>query len=107
MSRFNVRAIAPPSIGPPPSVPADKKPSAYAAMKHGTTNVVVMPSSSSEGGEAPTKSRGGRPSKDELRRRKLATASAYIQVLLAGKPSKAKVREHFQNRILQLTEEKK
>lgn len=47
----------------------------------------------------------GRPSKDELRKRRLDLAHATIQVLMVTKPNRAKIREYIQNRILELDEE--
>jgi hypothetical protein len=100
MSRFNVRAIGAPQAPPPPLV-ADKKPSAYNAMKHGTPvtmpmNVVV---------EEPKKK--GRPSKDDIRKHKLAMASSKIAVLVESKPTRNKIRDFLESRILELDEEKR
>lgn len=98
MSRFNVRATntAPP---PPPPEIRDKKPSAYAAMKHGTSapDVITLVE------EKPKKA--GRPSKEELRRHKLALASGRVAVLIENKPTKAKIRDHMQSRIMELDAE--
>lgn len=106
MSRFNVRAIAVAGPPPPPSVPYDKKPSAYAAMKDGPSNVVVYPSSPSS---APVteKAKKGRMTKDDARKHKMDLASAGIQVLVVSKPNKNKIREYIKNRILQLDDEKR
>jgi hypothetical protein len=49
----------------------------------------------------------GRPSKDELRRRRLDMAHATIQVLMVAKPNRAKIREYIQNRIMELDEVKR
>jgi hypothetical protein len=49
----------------------------------------------------------GRPSKDELRRRRLDMSHATIQVLMVAKPNRAKIREYIQNRIVELDEEKR
>jgi len=107
MSRFNVRPIggagAPP---PPPSVPHDKKPSAYAAMKSGSANVVVHPTESfSE--PVVEKVKKGRMTKDDVRRHKMDLASAQIQVLVVSKPNRNRIREYIKNRILQLDDEKR
>ena len=109
MSRFNVRAVQAP-IPEQAHVPSDKKPSAYSAFKGRSesapamihTNTIVEPESRSERGV-----RGGRPSKDELRRRKLDMADASIQILMVAKPNRAKIREYIQNRILALDIEKR
>ena len=109
MPKFNVRAI-PVHTGPapPPPVPADKKPSAYKALKHGETNVVVMPGLSGlGGGEEIRRAAGGRPTKEDARKHKMAMASTAIAALLESKPSKAKIREYMEARIVQLTEEKR
>ena len=103
MSRFNVRAVAPPSIPVAPMM-ANKAPNAYAAMKHGTgappPSVITHVSE-----EEPAKK--GRPSKDEIRKRKMAAASAGIAALLASKHTRAKVRDYFESRIMALDEEKR
>jgi hypothetical protein len=104
MSRFNVRPIGGAGAPPPPSVPHDKKPSAYAAMKEGSSNPVVYPSSSVSGTEKP---KIGRMTKDDVRKHKMTLASAGIQVLVVSKPNKNKIREYIKNRILQLDEEKR
>lgn len=103
MSRFNVRpTFAPPAI--PPSVPHDKRPSAYDAMKGRASNVVVM----AEAPHVEDPKRGkGRPSKEEVRKRKLALASASIASLVSSKPTKAKIQEYMENRIMELDEEKR
>ena len=98
MSRFNVRAIGVPQA-PPPLV-ADKKPSAYNAMKHGTP--VTMPMNVVE---EPKKK--GRPSKDDIRKHKLAMASSKIAVLVESKPTRNKIRDFLESRILELDEEKR
>ena len=108
MDRFNVRPINV-VVQPPASVPTNKVPSAYSAMKHGTahkasvSSAISVPSTEHSSSGA----KKGRPSKDELRRHKLDLADAGIQVLLVSKPNKAKIREYIQNRILQLDEEKR
>lgn len=106
MSRFNIRPIAIASA-PVVSVPHDKKPSAYAAMKGGSDNVVVYPSSHSMSEPAAEKSKQGRMTKDDLRRHKMDMASAGIQVLIVSKPNRNKIREYIKNRILQLDDEKR
>ena len=87
--------------------PVDKKPNAYAAMKSGTglhaaiaSNVVVM-----EGAEGAKKR--GRPSKEELRKQKLALADAHIAIFVEAKPTRAKLRTFMEERIRQLEEEKR
>ena len=108
MSRFNVRPIggagAPP---PPPSVPYDKKPSAYAAMKGSSENVVVHPSMASFSEPAAEKPKKGRMTKDDVRRHKMDMASAGIQVLVVSKPTRNRIREYIKDRILQLDDEKR
>ena len=99
MRRFNVRAIGAPQAPPPPLV-ADKKPSAYNAMKHGTP--VTMPMNVVE---EPKKK--GRPSKDEIRKHKLSMASDQIAVLVESKPTRNKIRDFLESRILELDEEKR
>ena len=110
MSRFNVRAIHSP-IPEPIHVPSDKKPSAYSAFKGRDTNSAVASApvmSSVAVSESRSEKRGGgRPTKDELRRRKLDLADASIQVLMVAKPNRAKIREYIQNRILALDIEKR
>jgi hypothetical protein len=49
----------------------------------------------------------GRPSKDELRKAKMAAASTEIAALLEGKHNRSKVRTYFENRIMVLEEEKR
>lgn len=105
MSRFNVRAIGTAGPPPPPSVPYDKKPSAYAAMKDGASNTVVYPSHTAEA--APEKIKRGRMTKDDARKHKMDMASAGIQVLVVSKPNRNKIREYIKNRILQLDDEKR
>jgi hypothetical protein len=105
MDRFNVRPINV-VVQPTAPAPMNKAPSAYSAMKHGTTSVpsaISVPSTEHTSSGA----KKGRPSKDELRRHKLDLADAGIQVLLVSKPNKAKIREYIQNRILQLDGEKR
>ena len=84
---------------------ADKKPSAYHAMKHGTsiptTNTIVMAPPEEE----PKKK--GRPSKDEIRKHKLSMASDQIAVLVESKPTRNKIREFLRSRITQLDDEKR
>jgi len=111
MSRFNVRAIHSP-IPEPIHVPSDKKPSAYSAFKGRDTNSAVasapvMSSVAVSESRSERRTGGGRPTKDELRRRKLDLADASIQVLMVAKPNRAKIREYIQNRILALDIEKR
>ena len=108
MERFNVRPINV-VVQPTAPPPMNKAPSAYSAMKHGTSHPASVSSAISVPSTEHSSSgaKKGRPSKDELRRRKLDLADAGIQVLLVSKPNKAKIREYIQNRILQLDEEKR
>lgn len=110
MSRFNVRAIQAP-IPEQVHVPSDKKPSAYSAFKGRSASAPTMVSASAVVAEPEARSErrtgGGRPSKDELRRRRLDMADASIQILMVAKPNRAKVREYIQNRILALDIEKR
>jgi len=103
MSRFNVRALtvaAPPAPPPPPS---GKQPSAYAAMRNGTGHDVIshVPAS-----PEPVKKKG-RPSKDEIRRHKLAMADDSVQLLVEDKPTRNKIRDYIEHRILELDMEKR
>lgn len=92
-------------MAPPPTVPMDKKPSAYAAfssrgrIEHVGTPTAIAP--------VEEKGKGGRPSKEELRLRKLAAASAAIAALVSDKPSRKKVLAHMERRIAELDAEKK
>jgi hypothetical protein len=103
MSRFNVRPISTPPP-PPVIIPQGKQPSAYSAMKHGSSapvNKVIYEDSE------PEPKKKGRPSKEEIRKRKMAQASARIAMLIDSKHNKSKVSEYISNRILELEEEKK
>jgi len=101
MNRFNVRPLA--LIPPlPETIPHDKKPSAYHAMKHGITTVSAPIEKPVV--EEPKK---GRPSKEEIRKRKLDMASNAISALVESKPTKAKIRSHIESRIAELDEEKR
>jgi len=105
MSRFNVRPIggAGAPVAPPP--PSDKKPSAYSAMKEsGSASVasMVMPAS----GPIESK-RTGRMTKDDARKHKMDLADARIQVLVTMKPTRAKIRDYIQSRIMELDDEKR
>jgi hypothetical protein len=110
MSRFNVRAIAPPVVAEV-YVPADKKPSAYSAFKGRGVSappaMMAVAEPEGGGGRAERRTGGGRPTKDELRKRKLDMADASIQVLMVAKPNRTKIREYIQNRILALDAEKR
>lgn len=103
MQRFNVRQTSAPIAPPPPTV-ADKKPSAYHAMKHGTS-IPMMNTVSMVPEEEPKKK--GRPSKDDIRKHKLAMASDQIAVLVESKPTRNKIREFLSSRITQLDDEKR
>lgn len=101
MSRFNVRPIA---LIPPLAevIPQDKKPSAYHAMKYGITT-----SSAPTPPPTPEEPKKGRPSKEDIRKRKMDMASTAISALLESKPTKAKIRSHIESRIAELDEEKR
>lgn len=104
MSRFNVRAI---SVPPPPVAPmiSNKAPNAYRAMGSGPAPVAPPVIT---GTAAPVdEKKKGRPSKDELRRHKMAMASAGIALLVGDKPTKNKVHKYFEARIATLDEEKR
>jgi hypothetical protein len=105
MSKFNVRPISV-AVAVAPAPPSDKKPSAYSAMKHGSPAHSVSAVAAMDDEEVGGRKRG-RPSKDELRRRRLDMAHATIQVLMVAKPNRAKIREYIQNRIMGLDEEKR
>ena len=107
MSKFNIRPISV-AVAVAPTPPSDKKPSAYSAMKHGAAPVrsESVAAAAMDDEEVGGKRRG-RPSKDELRKRKLDMAHATIQVLMVAKPNRAKIREYIQNRIMELDEEKR
>jgi len=49
----------------------------------------------------------GRPSKDELRRHKLAMVSDQIALLVESKPTRNKIRDFMSSRITQLDDEKR
>jgi len=105
MSRFNVRPIGGAGAAPPAAPPIhDKKPSAYAAMKgSGSASVASMAIP-----EGPSGSKGsGRMTKDDLRRHKMDLADARIQVLVTMKPTRAKIREYIESRIMELDEQKR
>jgi len=109
MSRFNVRAIQAP-IPEQVHVPSDKKPSAYSAFKGRSSSAPTMVSASAVAepeSRSERRTGGGRPSKDELRRRRLDMADASIQILMVAKPNRTKIREYIQNRILALDIEKR
>ena len=96
MKRFNVRPIPAPAPPPPPPPPSK---SAYAAMHSGPALITHV--------GAPEEKKKGRPSKDELRKAKMAAASTEIAALLGGKHNRSKVRTYFENRIMVLEEEKR
>jgi hypothetical protein len=101
MSRFNIRPIG---LTPVEAlmIPRDKKPSAYMAMKSGGS-IAAPPMLA----PPPEEKKKGRPTKDELRRRKLDMASAGISALVSAKPTRAKIHKYFEERIAQLDEEKR
>ena len=96
MQRFNVRPIPAPT--PPPLPPPSK--SAYAAMHAGPAAPSLITHVIEE-------KKKGRPSKDEMRKAKMAAASTEIAALLGGKHNRSKVRTYFENRITVLEEEKR
>lgn len=100
MSRFNIRPIGVTAEPPPPPPPPGKLSSAYHAMKHG--NEVISPVIHHE---EPKKK--GRPSKEEVRRHKLAMADSHIQLLVEDKPTRNKIRDYMEHRIMELDEEKR
>jgi hypothetical protein len=104
MSRFNIRQISAPVVAAPAPV-ADKKPSAYSAMKHGTS-IPMMNTITMIPAEEETKKKG-RPSKDDIRKHKLAMASDQIAVLVESKPTRNKIRDFLSSRITQLDDEKR
>ena len=109
MSKFNVRPIPPP---PPPtvSVPRDRKPTAYSAMKGGgdvISHVGTPGTGAVAVAVAVEEKKRGRPSKDELRKHKLAMASAGINILMTSKPTRKKIHEYMERRILELEMEKR
>ena len=89
-------------------VPMDKKPSAYAAFaSRGRIEHVGVPTTVAPLIAEKEKGKGGRPSKEELRLRELAAASAAIAALVSDKPSRKKVLAHMERRIAELDAEKK
>jgi len=92
-------------------VPADKKPSAYAALKGRETKKSAamdsVVSHISSFADEPEPRKRGRPSKDELRKHKMSLASASIAMLVNDKPTKKKIQEYMERRIAQLNEEKR
>ena len=105
MSRFNVRPI---SVVAPPPLPEirDKKPSAYAAMM-ASGGAGTAPTISPSTGNVVVEAKKGRLTKDDLRRQKMDLADAAIVALVNNKPTKAKIREYFMERISKLNEEKR
>jgi hypothetical protein len=100
MSRFNVRPISTP-VAVPLQAPQNKAPNAYRAMGGaGAAPPVAAPAPLVE-------KKAGRPSKEELRKHKMAMASAGIAMLCANKPTKNKVHAYFESRIATLDEEKR
>jgi hypothetical protein len=74
-------------------------------MKHGSSSAPVNKVIYDE--PEPESKKKGRPSKEELRKKKIAQASARIAVLMESKHNKTKVAEYIANRILELDEEKR
>jgi hypothetical protein len=106
MSRFNVRPIA---LIPPLAevIPHDKKPSAYHTMKHGITTASASASAPPQSSAPVEETKKGRPSKEDIRRRKLDMASSAIAELVESKPTRAKVRSYIEGRIAELDKEKR
>lgn len=104
--KFNIRSISTLSAPVGTAPIQDKKPNAYATMKHGTSNTVHYPPTVSMEIEG-TKNKGGRPTKDSIRREKMAQISSTIASLLGVKHTKTTIREYMMGRIAQLNEEKK
>jgi len=110
MSRFNVRPISVVTAPPPPII-SGKLPSAFSRGSKGSDVIshvgshVGKPSASIATSTEPVKK--GRPSKDELRKHKMALASEAIAALCSDKPTRNKVRRYFEGRVLQLDEEKR
>jgi hypothetical protein len=103
MNRFNVRPIPPPPEAIT-TIITDKKPSAYQAMKHGAVGGAGLPPP--EEPKELKEPKRGRPSKDDVRRHKLAMASAQVALLVDSKPTRNKIRDYMQSRIEQLDLEK-
>lgn len=99
-----MRQIAVAAPPPPPPTISGKQPSAYAAMKNGTGHDVIshVPPAAPE----PVKKKG-RPSKDEIRRHKLSMADDGVQLLVEDKPTRNKIRDYIEHRILELDEDKR
>ena len=99
MSRFNVRPITPAA---PPMVPLipNRKPSAYTAMKLGAT----APALNTISEDVPKK--GVRQTKEEMRKHKMSLATAKVAMLVESKPTKAKIRDFMESRMLELDAEK-
>jgi len=108
MSRFNCKPISRPGPPPAPYVPQDKKPSAYAALKGREAPVMAsaMAAVASYADEPEGKKRG-RPCKEDVRKKKMALASASIAMLVTDKPTRKKIQEYMERRIEELNEEKR
>jgi hypothetical protein len=104
MSRFNVRPISV-ATAPPPPVISGKLPSAFSRGSSKGSDVISHIGASVATSTEPVKK--GRPSKDELRKHKMALASEAIAALCSDKPTRNKVRRYFEGRVLQLDEEKR
>ena len=107
MSRFNVRAISEPSpVALPPPI-QNKQPSAYAAMnKKGGAGAAPMISPST-GTVVVEPKKGGRLTKDDVRRQKMDLADAAVVALVSNKPTRNKIREYMTGRIAILNAEKR
>jgi flagellar motor component MotA len=101
MSRFNIRPIGVTAEPPPPLPPSGKLASAYRSMKGG--NEVISPVVS----HVEPEKKKGRPSKEEVRRHKLAMSDTHIQLLVEDKPTRNKIRDYMEHRIMELEEEKR
>ena len=104
MSRFNLRPISAPVAIPPPVI-QDKKPSAYAAMNAHKQGDVI--SHVSLVAEPIVAKKRGRPSKQEVKKKRLEMASQAIGMLIVSKPTKGKVCDYMAQRVMELDEEKK
>jgi hypothetical protein len=75
-------------------------------MKHGTGHILTHVSDTPIKEEKEEKKRG-RPSKEEARRHKLAMADSSIRALVEDKPTRNKIRDYLERRIMELDAEKR